>query len=1690
MLKTRAHLLGATLLALLASLLMAASAIAGARAPRTISNVATIAWDAGGRRIELASNPVEIDVTPSAGAVLETLSLADGIFSPSILSGTCSAAGQIQARNTEDGNAISLSSYEMVATSALLTGRPLILAVGRPSANRDSQSIETLHAFIRTDLGDREEAILTETNADSGRFIGIMLTTTRAPGVGDCRLSTQADEALSLMLSDDLGGTPFVEGAVDILADPFGVAFDSRTGAPVPDVRITLVDAATGQPALVFGDDGISSYPATVVTGRSVTDSGGTRYDFPAGDYRFPLVRAGRYRLLVEPIAPYAAPSSATAADLAGLRRPDGLPFTIVAGSYGGEIALAGAAAVRIDIPLDRPVTPIILSKTASRAEAEAGDLVQYRLVARNPDATAATGALIITDRIPDQMRLRAGSVRVDGVRAPDPAFGGDRVASFALASIPPGAEAVLTYSLEVRPDARRGDALNRAQAAGPRGNLSNVADALVRIRRETIIDRMTIVGRVVDGGCGVDPRTRPGIGGVRIMLEDGSYAVTDPSGLYHFEGVVPGTHVVQLDDATLPADRAPVDCSNNVRSGGRAFSRFVTGAGGALMRVDFHAAPVAPRADAVRRAVERPAPAGDAAAAGAERDWLAGQEPGVAWLFPEPEHNPRAPVVRVAIKHLPGQSVRLMAGGRVVDPIAFEGARVNETGTVAVSLWRGIPLEDRTTTLTAEIRDAGGALVARLTQPVTFSNVAVRAELVRARSVLVADGVTRPVLALRLTDSNGRPVHHGLAGDFEVPAPYYPAVEADAQQARQLAGLERARPVWHVEGEDGIAYVELEPTTASGTVTLRFAFRDGELVREQRLEAWLDPGDRPWTIVGLGEGTLGFNRLDRNMEALAQGGDDVVTDGRLALYARGRILGRWLMTLAYDSDRRESETRFGGVIDPTQYYTIYADRSERRYDAASQRRLYLRLERPQFYALFGDYDTGIDEPELARYVRSMNGLKAEYRSDRVSATAFASDTPNRHRRDEIQGNGLSGPYALGSRNILANSERVSIEIRDRLHSERIIESRLLTRHIDYDIDYLAGTLRFREPILSRSPGLDPQFIVADYEVDGVAGREVNAGGRVAWRNGDQTLQVAATAIHDNDGTTRTDLGGVDVRYRPAPSTEIRAEIAVSDSGSTGGVAAPAQGGTALAWQIEAEHHDRRFDVLAYARERQRGFGVGQLNASENGTRKIGIDARARLSETLSLTGSAWHEDYLGSDAQRIAGRALIEYRSRDLSARAGLTIADDRLADGRSASSQILQLGATKRLFDNRLELDAQTELPIGGHSDSIDFPARHRLSARFAMNRSVALIGSYEIADGDRIDARTARLGFELAPWAGARIALTGNFQDIAEYGPRSFAAFGLSQSFVLSEHWSLDFTADANRTLGGIDPARVLNPLHPVASGGFVGDGATLTEDFTALTAGATYRAGRWSVTGRAEYRAGDREDRYGVTLAALRQIGEGRAVGGALNWFTARAGGGAETRTANVQLTWAHRPAGSAFSFLDKFELREDMVQGAVAGIPGPVGSPFTITGDARSRRIVNSLAVNYSPYGSEEGYFGRTELSLFWGTRYVTDRLGADDIGGWSNVVGADIRFDLNDMIELGAAGSVRHGVGGDSVAFAAGPTVGIRPFDNGWLSIGWNAVGFHDRDFSEDRYTRSGPYVAMRVKFDQLSLDGLGLGRR
>ena len=1674
-------------------ILPAASTVALAQVtPRSIVNTAAAEWDQGNARLAVASNTVTFavdDAQTPAGISLYRLSQGAGSITQPVAPSMCTGlSGRIPVTLAGAYADTPLAVASLLPTTAIRAGEPLVIIINLPSKNLDASSAETFDAFIVTSNGDREHISFTEDGVNSGRFSGYINTKAIPPSpvVGDCALSVNPGDSINVEIDDLASGVSVGRAEVEILVDPFGVAFDSGNGMPVDGTRITIVDAATGQPANVFGDDGVSVFPSTIVTGSTVTDSSGNVYAFTSGFYRFPFLRQGTYRLIVTPPSPpFTFPSRATPGELAALTRPDGGAFTISAGSYGGLITLSDPAPVRVDIPLDRPGGALVLRKATSTVTATAGDIVQYRITLENPDRTRISGQVTITDQLPNALRLRTNSVTYQGLPVAANLARDGSGFTVVVPSLIAGGSGLLTYLAEVRQDARPGNAINFASATDSRGTQSGTVDAAIRIVKDGISERFTLVGRVTSGGCVTDPRLAGGISGVRVMLQDGTYTVTDRDGRYHFEGLIPGLHVVQIDPSSFPLDQIPVDCADNTRSAGSAISRFVEGSGGSLKRADFRAKTTAPRVDTSKSVVALPSVLTDPQAAGAERDWFAGQGPGTGFLYPDMDQNPRVKSIRIAVKHRAGQSVELAINGKSVNALNFDGVQKSADGQIRVALWRGVEIDDGENKLVARITDENGAVIESLQRAVYFARAPMKAQFIKAQSVLVADGVIRPRIVVRLTDRSGKPVQNGVVGDFQVSDPYRAAIEVDAQQANQLSGLERAAPVWRVHGDDGLAYIELEPTTASGTVAINFRFADGEVRREQRVETWLDPGDRPWTVVGFAAGTVGFNKLEEGLQNLATDTNPINLDGRIALYAKGRVTGKWLITMAYDSDKKEDETRFAGIIDPRRYYTIYADGTDQRYDAASVRRLYLKLERPQFYALFGDYQTGIDEPEFARYQRSFNGVKAEFRNDEIQATAFGSDTPYRYRREEIQGNGLSGPYMLGARDIIANTERVRIETRDRLRSDRIIETKNLLRHIDYDIDYLSGSLRFREPILSRSSGLDPQFIIAEYEVDGIGKRVANAGGRVRWTSKDEKLQIAATGIHDENDIGKTDLLGADITYRPSTGTEIRAEFAGS-AAKAGSSSLANKDGSGTAWLLEAEHHDADFDVLAYIREQQSGFGVGQQNRSEVGTRKLGVDGRIRITDQLSASLIAYQEEFLGNDARRRAAIGEIEYRADDTTFRAGLTHASDSLADGTTNKSTLARLGASQQLFEGLLELSAQTEFALGGKDESVDFPARHSVSARYQVKSGVALVAGYEVAKGEKIDARTARVGFDVAPWTGGRVLASANQQQITEYGSRTYAAYGLAQSFRISEHWSVDVTLDGNRTIGGINPNDIVNTEQPVTSGGFLGTRGALTEDFTAVTGGATYRGTAWSWTGRAEMRDGQTSKRYGLTTAILRQIGEGRAVGGALSWLRAKEDGGAQTTTARAEVSWAYRPSDSAWLILNKTEFRYDAVRGAIAGAAGPVGGVLlNIDGDATSRRLVNSLSVNFTPIRDNRGKFvERGEYALFWGTRFATDRFGADDVKGWSNVIGGDFKFDLGSLADIGVSGTVRIGNKGDNIAYAVGPLLTVTPFTNANVTIGYNITGFNDRDFEQARYSRSGPFLTFKLKFDQTSLPG------
>ena len=1682
--------------------------LARATSAQTIENVADASWEYGGHSYSAKSNLVELQIDEIVSSI-RTFSSGSG----STLTYYATECGNDSRTTTADPIADAPISVSAIETDFLHAGRDLLFSIELSSANLDPNAIESVNVAITTETGDREHITVLETDVNSGQFTGSIATRRMPPTLveQDCVLSIEHGSEILLNVLDRSGSTTVISAAVDVLADPFGIVFDSETGDPVNGATVSLVYANSGQPAQVFAEDGVTSWPSTVISGDPVTDGAGNIVIMDAGEFWFPLTNLGDYRLLVTPPAPYTAPSLVPAEQLALLTGPNEREFVIVGGSYGGVITLDVPAPVQVDIPVDRPGTSVSLAKTASRAQAQPGDAVFYTITVRNPDPTRERNNVTLVDSPSQWLRLRTDSIRIDGATASDGEVDiseDGRSLTFHLGSIGGGDERRVTYAMTITNDALPGHAENLAFATDSLGRRAE-ASASVEILRDMIAGRMTIIGRVTAGSCEAQTSVaRIGIPGVRVMMEDGSFAITDADGRYHFDGVVSGTHVVQASRMTLPDGGEFVDCTRSSRSQGSAVTRLVTGQGGSLAVVDFHATvPQAMLEDAREQAASMPnydqndietseiTPETDERSIATVTedpavDWLSHGDGDTDWLAPTIDANPRAPSIRVAIRHRRGQTVRLFVDGKAVNPLSFEGILSPAQGRWQVSHWRGVSLSGGRTALRAEVVSGAGAVVAELEREVFFTTIPARVELVPEQSSLVADGRTSPVVAIRVLDAAGRPMREGVSGEFTVNSPYQSAEEVARQQLDQLTRRGPSAARWTVGGEDGIALIDLAPTMVSGSLQLDFRFDDGEILREQQLNGWIIPGDIEWTIIGLAEGTIGARSVADNMERTGNFDSELGEDARVALYAKGRVLGRYLLTLAYDSAAQEDDARLLGSLDPNAYYTVFADGSSRQFDAASREKLYVRIETASFFALYGDFETGFDATRLTRYQRVATGVLAEAQFGQFQMRGFGAEIGTRFRRDEIQGQGISGPYRLASRAIVPNSETVMLEIRDQFRPEIILETRMLTRFTDYDIDSLSGTITFRQPVLSRDFDFNPQFIVVDYEIDELGNGEFNGGLRVAWENDADTVRIGASVISDRGDGARTDIAGVDLRARIGNSTEIRAELAASRT----------EGETATGWLVETQHQTGSLDIIAYARSTDAEFGVGHQNGVDLGRRRFGIDGRVRLSDNLSVLGSVWQDNSLADASRRRAAEIELGYQTQKTDFRLGVAHFSDRLPDGSINSSTVLEGGVTQRALDNKLEISASSSFALD-EAESADLPARHRLGARYAITDNVRLVGQYENADGSDFTTSALRGGLEITPWLGGLASASIGQQDISELGTRSFAAFGLTQKLQVSPEFSVDMTFDSNWTLNGAaDADDLVNSQHPLSSGGQFGPGGELFEEFTAVTLGAAWRRERWSATARGEYRNGESANRMGFTAGLIRELGEGQMLGSGFTWTQAEGGTGAETQIFDAAIAWAQRPAGSELAFLSKVEFRSDSVSNAIAGEAGAAGrTALLIDGDASSSRMIASVSANWSPRafdnrdangdGLADGRARRSEFGVFLGMRHNFDEFEGFDLGSTSLLGGMDARFGLGERFEIGGSATIRSDLDSGATSYAIGPQLGFVPVEGVLLTLGYNIAGFHDPDFSASRSTSEGFYAAVRIKIDADSFGFLGLDR-
>ena len=394
--------------------------------------------------------------------------------------------------------------------------------------------------------------------------------------------------------------------------DPNGVIYDSITRQPVPQATVRIVYEGTGvfNPAihLAQGTD-------TVVTGAN----GLYRFDFISGG----LVGGapvGVYRLDVTPPSGY-LPTQAVQGGVASAQgllvlQPSAstfvqpLPTAPALGVNGATpvVAFAGGVgtqyffrlqfdfngfmeALNNHIPLD-PILgagALLVSKTGDKTVAELGDSIQYTIRIRNT-TVGPINNIKLNDLLPAGFRYILGTSRLGGVALANPAGGVGRDLTFDIGTIAGLASVDLTYFVRLGVGSQQGDGINQATVVAPLR--SNTARFKVTVQGGVFSNEGCIIGKVYvdcDGNAiqnNSGGSRELGIPGVRLVMLDGTFILTDSEGKYSICGVKPQTHVIKVDRTTLPKGSRLVPSSN--RNAGVGDSLFVDLKGGELARADF----------------------------------------------------------------------------------------------------------------------------------------------------------------------------------------------------------------------------------------------------------------------------------------------------------------------------------------------------------------------------------------------------------------------------------------------------------------------------------------------------------------------------------------------------------------------------------------------------------------------------------------------------------------------------------------------------------------------------------------------------------------------------------------------------------------------------------------------------------------------------------------------------------------------------------------------------------------------------------------------------------------------------------------------------------------------------------------------------------------------------------------------
>ena len=162
-------------------------------------------------------------------------------------------------------------------------------------------------------------------------------------------------------------------------------------------------------------------------------------------------------------------------------------------------------------------------------------------------------------------------------------------------------------------------------------------------------------------------------------------------------------------------------------------------------------------------------------------------------------------------------------------------------------------------------------------------------------------------------------------------------------------------------------------------------------------------------------------------------------------------------------------------------------------------------------------------------------------------------------------------------------------------------------------------------------------------------------------------------------------------------------------------------------------------------------------------------------------------------------------------------------------------------------------------------------------------------------------------------------------------------------------------------------------------------------------------------------------------------------------------------------------------LGRYEFKhEDVPGGAGAGGLGGIGSTIAST------RNIHILATDWTYHpGRPWTFMGG------YAFKWVQENSFDIDSTYYAQQLKGRVLYDITERWDIGLAGSNLFSGAFSSNQYAVGLEVGHVLMANVWVSVGYNVLGFKDRDLSPENYENQGFYLRLRMKFDEDIFDAL-----